>query len=97
MSATADSAETLALASRKLAPQAMMLHSAAVVQNRIPAAIQITPGRRPLVARDGGGASIASRLLLHHASIGTASEINSASRQPACTAAIRERATISRR
>jgi hypothetical protein len=48
-----------------------MHHSAAVVQKSIAAAIQNTPGSRPCVARDGGGASIASRRSLHHADTGT--------------------------
>ena len=64
-----------------------MHHSAAVVQKSIAAAIQNTPGRRPCAMCDGGGASIASRRLPHHASTGTTSEASSATRQPACSAA----------
>jgi hypothetical protein len=89
------SVDTSAASSTKVAPQAVMHHSAAVVQNSIATAIQNTPGRRPWATRDGGGASMASRRLLHHASPGTASEANSATRQPACSAAVSDSRPIS--
>ena len=89
------SVDTSAASSTKVAPQALMHHSAAVVQNSIAAAIQNTPGRRPWATREGGGVSIASRRLLHHASAGTTSEASSATRQPACSAAVSDSTPIS--
>ena len=97
MSATAVSVETPAASSTKVAPQAVMHHSAAVVQNSIAAAIQNRPGRRPWATCEGGGASIASRRLRHHASTGTRSEANSETRQPACSAAVSDSTPISMR
>ena len=90
------SVDTPAASSTKVAPQAVMHHSIAVVQKSIAAAIQNTPGRRPCATRDGAGASIASRRLLAHTSTGTTSEASSAIRQPACSAAISDSTPISR-
>src|SRR5215218_2251678 len=95
MSATAVSVDTSAASSTKVAPQAVMHHSVAVVQKSIAPAIQNTPGKGPCATRDDGGASIASRRLVHHASTGTASEASSATRQPACSAAVSDKTTIS--
>src|SRR5829696_3395818 len=95
MSVTAVLVVAPAASSTKVVPQAVMHHSAAVVQNSIAAAIQNLPGRRPWATRDGGGASIAKCRLLHHASTGTASEASSAARQPACNAAVSDSTPIS--
>src|SRR4051812_30541579 len=85
-----------AASSTKLAPQAAMHHSTAVVQKSIVAATQNVPGsRRSPVSVTGAGVSIASPRLNHHASAGTASETSSAALQPAPVAAASESAAIS--
>src|SRR3954465_13639950 len=69
-----------AASSTKVAPQAVMHHSPAVVQKSIAAAIQNTPGRRPCATGDGGGAAIARGRLLHPARAGTPRQTSGAPR-----------------
>src|SRR3954468_20181130 len=96
MSETAASAETLAASSTKLAPHAVMHHSAAVVQKSIPAATQNAPGSlAPTTVGATDGASTGTRRLPHHVSAGTASEASKAVRQPAPVAAASDSAPIS--
>jgi phenylalanyl-tRNA synthetase beta chain len=93
--ATAVSDDTSAAPSTKVAPQAVMHHSAAVVQKSMAAAIQKTPGSASCLVRDCGGVSSGRRRLRNHTSAGTMSETSSAIRQPACSAAISDSTPIS--
>ena len=88
------SAETSAASSTKLAPQAAMHHSTAVVQKSIVAATQNAAGSRPRATDAAGGVAIATSRCSHQAAAGTSSEASSATRQPAPVAAASESAPI---
>src|ERR1700754_3142408 len=92
MSETAVSAETSAASSAKLAPHAVIHHSALTVQKSITAATRKAADSWPVSRTLARGASIGCRRLNANASSGTANEASSAARQPAPTAAASESA-----